>query len=300
MKTLRLFVLVGVFVPLLSIPAVAQDSWDEGLAGSDAGDSPATAQDASEINLRAIYGWLDPADDVDMYKIRIVDPPQFGATTEKQKGTHPDTRLFVFDEDGFGIYYNDDSPHSTDSLSTLPVGDSLAPSETGIYYIAVSMYEVVALDEDGVHIFEDPRDFGPSWHRINGPVSAKPLAEWITLGSSGVTGSYTITLGGTGGPPLNVAAEDVELPNALDVTVPYPNPFSSTSVIEVRVERAQYVEASLFDILGRKVRALHGGFESADNPRRIEISADGLPSGTYFVRVQGDDFVTARMVTVAK
>jgi hypothetical protein len=187
-----------------------------------------------------------------------------------------------------------------DSLSTLPVGDSLAPTAAGIYYIAVSTYELVALDEDEAQIFEDPRDFGPKWDRINGPLSTKPVTDWIDLGSATTTGSYTITLGGLGGPPLNVAVEAIDLPNAINVTEAFPNPFSSTSVIEVSVDRAQHIEASLFDILGRKVRTLDGGFQSPEESRRVEINAEGLPAGNYFIRVQGDDFVTARMVTVAK
>src|SRR5690606_29027296 len=113
--------------------------------------------------------------------------------------------------------------------------------------------------------------FGPSWKRTNGPLSAKPVAEWLELGSATTTGSYTISLGGLGGPPINVSAEDITVTDAITVTQPYPNPFSSRSTVEVSVDRAQRVEASLYDILGRKIRTLHDAFQSADEARRVEI-----------------------------
>lgn len=298
MPSLKLSLCVGVVATLFALPAAAQDIWNEGA--TDAGDLPATAQDATGLALRHIYGWLDTDNDVDMFKIEIIDPEQFGATTEKQRGTHPDTRLYLFDANGLGVYYNDDSPHTTDSLSTLPVGDSLAPTTPGIYYVAVSMYELVPLDEDSVEIFENPVDFGPNWKRINGPHSTKPVVEWLDRGTATTTGSYTISLGGLGGPPINVGVEEIVAPHSIVVTQPYPNPFSNMSTVDISVDSAQRVEASLYDILGRKVRTLHDAFQSPDETRRVSITADGLPAGTYFVRVQGSDFVTARMVTLAR
>ena len=41
---------------------------------------------------------------------------------------------------------------------------------------------------------------------------------------------------------------------------------------------------SLYDVRGRKVRTLHEGTLSAGSSRTVTVAADGLSSGTYFVR----------------
>jgi hypothetical protein len=70
---------------------------------------PRKAQSATPITK--IRGTIGGANDVDVYAIYISDPSTFSATTIG--GTTLDTALWLFDEDGKGVVYNDDNPDAT-------------------------------------------------------------------------------------------------------------------------------------------------------------------------------------------
>ena len=65
----------------------------------------------------------------------------------------------------------------------------------------------------------------------------------------------------------------------------YPNPFEDRLTIDLEssaVRAAADIEVELFDLLGRRVREARFAAGAA----QVELSTDGLPSGTYFVRVR--------------
>jgi hypothetical protein len=80
--------------------------------------------------------FLLPSPDVDLYKIMIVDPGTFSATTvNKQTPATLDTELFLFDSKGKGIVANDDTS-MTEVRSTIPV--TFFVTQPGIYYLGIS------------------------------------------------------------------------------------------------------------------------------------------------------------------
>jgi hypothetical protein len=68
------------------------------------------------------------------------------------------------------------------------------------------------------------------------------------------------------------------------------------------VKERQEVQVRLYDVLGRRVGTLHDGPLPAQELRRLrlDVSATGLVSGTYFLRVTGEDFVATEQITVVQ
>ncbi len=61
----------------------------------------------------------------------------------------------------------------------------------------------------------------------------------------------------------------------------YPNPFNPVTTIRFEVPFSQYVELSVFDILGRQVKVLYNDIAPA-GIITVDFKAEGLSSGVYF------------------
>ena len=79
-----------------------------------------------------------------------------------------------------------------------------------------------------------------------------------------------------------------------------PNPVATRSEVEVAVQRPQDVTVALYDALGRRVTTLHTGTMASKTTHRLGLDTQGLSSGTYFLRVRGEDFRATRRVVVVR
>jgi len=84
----------------------------------------------------------------------------------------------------------------------------------------------------------------------------------------------------------------------------YPNPFNPATRIQFTLDRDAQVSLRVFDVQGRAVRTLLNSYLAAGN--RV-VSWDGrddrgraLPSGTYFLRLQGGGSYLSRTVNLVK
>lgn len=75
------------------------------------------------------------------------------------------------------------------------------------------------------------------------------------------------------------------LAEALDVRLTGPNPFRTSTALQVRLAEPQDVRATLHDALGREVAVLHEG--NARGPLTLRVS-DDLAPGVYVVRVRAE------------
>jgi hypothetical protein len=93
----------------------------------------------------------------------------------------------------------------------------------------------------------------------------------------------------------------VELADAYALAA-YPNPLpgSAEGTLDVTVREAQRVEVALYDVLGRRVAVLFDGEVAASDTERLTLSARGLASGVYVVRVVGERFSATRRVTIVR
>lgn len=124
----------------------------------DAGESLSTAQviPSGASPLESISGTLSGFDDpADLFQIFLTAGQSFFASTVG--GADFDTRLFLFDADGSGIYFNDDS--SGTLQSTLPANSSFTPTQSGTYYLGISGFDYSPVNAAGDRIFPSLADF---------------------------------------------------------------------------------------------------------------------------------------------
>jgi len=101
-----------------------------------------------------------------------------------------------------------------------------------------------------------------------------------------------------GGDTAYVAIWDLpsSLPDRFTILQNYPNPFNAQTTIRFVLPRAQEVELSVYDLLGRQIEVLIDEYLEAGS-YKVEFDASSLSSGVYFYRLRaGDKIETKRMV----
>jgi phosphatidylserine/phosphatidylglycerophosphate/cardiolipin synthase-like enzyme len=79
----------------------------------------------------------------------------------------------------------------------------------------------------------------------------------------------------------------------------YPNPFNPVTTIRFEVPHSQYIELTIFDILGREVKTLFKGTAPA-GIMAVDFNADGFSSGIYIYRIKGDGFTASKKLMLLK
>ena len=205
--------------------AVTQYQFVEAEVSPDAGESLSTAQDLINQNgqlVNGITGSLSDNNDVDIYKIYLPGNQTFSATTFDTSISNIDTRLFLFDANGRGVYFNDDENDQT-RQSTLPAGHPLTPQAAGNYYLAITSYEKEPLSTEG-NIFGSGSFTDILGATGNG--GSQPLSSWNNNGTDSgtyfisITDSSTIPVaisGGTGG-NIDVRAASLSISNGAQIS----------------------------------------------------------------------------------
>ena len=190
-------------VTLLLAAAIGTRS---GLAQSvpeidDAGQVPATAQPATGVSVQTISGELTDDWDIDLFRITIDDHENFSATTTPGPGTVVDSRLYLFDANGYPVYMNDDDPNDpVSNLSLLAAGHPFGPQTDGDYILGISTYFAIPLGSDNEKLFTEPDDStSPDYTVMNGPASSMMLTAWDISNIQTPGGTYTITVSGVNG-----------------------------------------------------------------------------------------------------
>jgi hypothetical protein len=98
----------------------------------------------------------------------------------------------------------------------------------------------------------------------------------------------------------DVVTADVEMRNALRLSAPAPHPISGSATLSFAVRDAAETTVSLYNVLGQKVRTLYTGTPTAGERQTVQLSTDGLASGTYLLRMQADGATTTQKVTVLR
>lgn len=289
---------------LLSFPASTSAQVADEV--SDAGDTAETAQDLSATAVTTINGSIQVAGDADVYRIYIGDTSTFSATTYPGvTGGLSDTRLFLFDSDGIGICYDDDTFSSNRPLmSTIEAGEpNCVYSGFGYYYIAVTHYNVMAENADGVNLFceSDNDDPGPgscdTFHDTLPVATPDPLAQWNASGDLlDRTGAYAIQITGT----VPSASEPDALPAGYAFDLLGSNPFAERTQFDLRVAVSQDVRVVAYDMIGREAAVLYAGPVSSGMPRTVTFDRGDLRAGTYLVRAMGDAFDVVQPVTLLR
>ncbi|NWF88738.1 MAG: T9SS type A sorting domain-containing protein [Ignavibacteriaceae bacterium] len=91
------------------------------------------------------------------------------------------------------------------------------------------------------------------------------------------------------------------VPQVFSLQQNYPNPFNPITTINYQLPKESYVTLRVFDVLGNQIAELVNGYQSAGN---YEVNFPSinlkLASGTYFFRIQANDFVQTKKMTLLK
>jgi len=79
----------------------------------------------------------------------------------------------------------------------------------------------------------------------------------------------------------------------------YPNPVNGSANISFEIKSPGRVDVSLYDLLGRKVKAVYSGYLYAGK-QSVTWNSSDVASGCYFVKVNAFDYSSAGRVTVIK
>lgn len=111
---------------------------------------------------------------------------------------------------------------------------------------------------------------------------------------SPMSGTGKITITATG-----VENNQVDIPTKFDLFQNYPNPFNPTSSIRYDIPKTGFVNISVYDILGRKIKVL---VNEVKNPGYYEILFDArqLASGIYIYTIRTGDFTQSKKMIMMK
>jgi len=92
---------------------------------------------------------------------------------------------------------------------------------------------------------------------------------------------------------------EAQIPSEFVLYQNYPNPFNPSTTIRFTVPKREYVNLTVFNLLGQKVETLvsekknQGSYE-------VKFNALGLPSGVYFYRLQAGSSVRTKKMILLK
>lgn len=89
------------------------------------------------------------------------------------------------------------------------------------------------------------------------------------------------------------------VPNVILLNPAFPNPFNATTIITYELPTALSMSLKVFDLSGREVRTMFEGYRQAGS-HTATMTADNLPSGIYFVRLEASNFSVARKLILVK
>ncbi|HMB71484.1 MAG TPA: T9SS type A sorting domain-containing protein [bacterium] len=147
---------------------------------------------------------------------------------------------------------------------------------------------------------------GVTWCHLNTGVSATLHAvemvtnsEYIAAGAGGLLIRSTTSGGGCYDPtpaPFVPAAP----PARLQLSSAWPQPVRTAGVLRLSVDRDQRVEAFLVNVSGRRLATLYRGTVRATQPSLLNVRAEDLPAGVYFVQVNGETASATERVVVVR
>ena len=99
----------------------------------------------------------------------------------------------------------------------------------------------------------------------------------------------------------DITAIDAEAAKPDDIAISrvYPNPFNSSTTIEFSLNKPQFVTLTVYDPLGREIRAILNEKKPAGT-HKIAFDASSLSSGVYFCSLRAGDMVASKRMILLK
>jgi len=100
------------------------------------------------------------------------------------------------------------------------------------------------------------------------------------------------------GPLVDVENVSVIIPNIFSLKS-YPNPFNSSTTLEINLPVTGLTELSIYNILGQKIATLIDEQKSSGN-YNIQFNANHLSSGVYFALLKQNNLITKEKIILLK
>ncbi|MBT8400150.1 MAG: T9SS type A sorting domain-containing protein, partial [Rhodothermia bacterium] len=127
-------------------------------------------------------------------------------------------------------------------------------------------------------------EWQPQGESVLGRIIVEALASRVSDGRV-VAGTHGRGLF-VGSPLPVVGSERVPAPTAVSLLQNYPNPVTEHTTINFRLSSRAQVSLTLYDVAGRLVETLLDGATLGPGQHRINVSAEGLASGSYVYQMQ--------------
>jgi hypothetical protein len=165
----------------------------------------------------------------------------------------------------------------------------------------------VTVEVDGMHVFIQPGECGGIAGLRAGLRSGEVSYPYVVRNAfdpaDSASGVIIVTTGATG-VPIALPGLEGAVPSALRIVGVQPNPISETASITFDTPRPDRLRVGVFDVHGRRVRALADrSFAAGRHPLTWDgrdESGRPVANGTYFVRVECGRGQHARSVTVLR
>jgi hypothetical protein len=170
--------------------------------------------------------------------------------------------------------------------------------------LTLKVGETFMFDAKGYNQYDFPANIGLEWKATGGTIDQ----DGYYIADS-VSGTFTVTARDTVTGVLQQAVVIIENTTGLEsqhnvlketkLFQNYPNPFSRSTQIRYELTKPAYVVLSVYDLQGRKVACPVNGRKQAGR-YIVRFDAAGLPSGTYFYRLQTDGFAIIKKMLIMK
>ncbi len=100
-------------------------------------------------------------------------------------------------------------------------------------------------------------------------------------------------------PIVGIPETNKNIPDKFELFQNYPNPFNPVTNIKYMISNNGYVNLKVYDILGKEIKTLVKEYKKA-GAYEVSFSAQNLPSGIYFYRLNVGDFSDTKIMTLIK
>ncbi len=202
----------------------------------------------------------------------------------------PSGRIFGGSYDRGAIFFSTNSGDSWSPL--LLVGTSTILAFRSFVFTTGTTDVYMSVDE------------GKSWGRMNSGLAGNGVTcfamssggrVFAGTSSGGVYRSIAIVTG---------APNSETMPNIFNLSQNYPNPLNPSTTIEYSIPSRQYINLTIFDLLGKEVASLANEIQQAGSHKVIwnGKNRDGSPltSGVYYYQLRGSGFVETKKLILLK
>lgn len=197
---------------------------------------------------------------------------------------------------------------TVDSISVYSSGGGTSNMKVFVYYSTDPAFATkTKINPDTISL----PNSSTAYVRLAYPVGAKIKSgqsfylrfyPWYTSTASSSKYFYTqlAVIKGTTSPATGVG-EDVQgfVPSEMRLYQNYPNPFNPSTTIKFALAHRTAVKIAVYNVLGEEIRLLVNGEKEA-GMHQVQFTADGVPSGVYFVNMRADGFSETTAIHLVK